>query len=253
MRAKTYKINLFLSILFCVAISVSVTIPHSAFGESGENAQTGKAYELVTPLFGRMLANYVFENEKDLIVLGVNKTHVTLVVWADDDGSCAYDFLSYVQARAKSSAAWKKFQSRLRILTLSADPKKVELSREKGKVFLNFSAEQASLEDLFSKAKAASAEVVIAVGSEAQLDPLAKRSEVTLLTRMSAWELEFVKDHTGRQILNLDQPELHELMVTRLVERGMNPVAARPRVPEQVEAFRSDKATKICFFRLTSG
>ncbi|OGX04883.1 MAG: hypothetical protein A3G87_04500 [Omnitrophica bacterium RIFCSPLOWO2_12_FULL_50_11] len=53
-------------------------------------------------------------------------------------------------------------------------------------------------------------------------------------------ELEFVKDASGRQIINLDGDRFRLKVYERLVREGMNPVYAMPASGEAIHRFRTD-------------
>lgn len=52
-------------------------------------------------------------------------------------------------------------------------------------------------------------------------------------------ELEFIEDESGRQAINLDDPQYQNQIYERLVREGMNPVHAWPETQELIRRFRS--------------
>ena len=62
---------------------------------------------------------------------------------------------------------------------------------------------------------------------------------------MGARELEFVKDESGRQAIDLDLPQYRYRIFERLVREGMNPVAAHPAAEQAVQDFRVSYGPKI--------
>ena len=52
-------------------------------------------------------------------------------------------------------------------------------------------------------------------------------------------ELEFIEDESGRQAINLDDPQYQNRIYERLVREGMNPVHAWPEAIARIEKFRS--------------
>ena len=90
---------------------------------------------------------------------------------------------------------------------------------------------------------------IFTVFDDRQKDKLLSVSGCTLLEVIGVFELEYVKDESGRQILSLDEPFVQERMLRRLVERGMNPLAARQVIKDAVKDFRSDADSHIFFLK----
>ncbi|OGW90099.1 MAG: hypothetical protein A3A73_01005 [Omnitrophica bacterium RIFCSPLOWO2_01_FULL_50_24] len=69
---------------------------------------------------------------------------------------------------------------------------------------------------------------------------------LTIHATITEPELEYVKDKTGRQLLNLDWSAPRERIYERYVYEGMNPVYAWPEVDQAIQKFRSsDKIAAV--------
>ncbi len=70
----------------------------------------------------------------------------------------------------------------------------------------------------------------------------------TLHSELSLFELEYVKDEKGRQIIDLDRPRFISQIFERLVQEGMNPVNAHLAADEAIKDFRKLKKPKLVIF-----
>jgi hypothetical protein len=73
---------------------------------------------------------------------------------------------------------------------------------------------------------------------EALEEPLLKEG-LLILDQFPEWELEYVKDNSGRQVIDLDSAQAIERVYERLVREGMNPVGAWPKAVDLATEFRT--------------
>jgi len=83
---------------------------------------------------------------------------------------------------------------------------------------------------------------------DASLKEMLKNQGFTIHSELSLFELEYVKNSEGRQMVNLDEPYfIHEIFKQR-VREGINPVQAHEAAEQAVKDFRKLKKPKLMVF-----
>lgn len=77
------------------------------------------------------------------------------------------------------------------------------------------------------------------------LESIFERAGLKIWTIIAQPELEFMKDESGRQVIDLDLPDYRNMIYERFVREGMNPVNAYPATDQAIQNFRKSRASKI--------
>jgi hypothetical protein len=105
-----------------------------------------------------------------------------------------------------------------------------------------------------NQAKEESFVVALAFHSDrVQLEAIAGQFGFSLSEAVPVPELEFAKDESGRQIVNLDDPKYEYQIYERLVREGLNPVEAHPYARQAIEHLRQMDNIQVLFFTKSFG
>ncbi len=75
-----------------------------------------------------------------------------------------------------------------------------------------------------------------------------KNQGFTIHSELSLFELEYVKNKAGRQMVNLDEPYFIHEIFKQQVRQGVNPVGAHEATDQAVKDFRKLKKPKLVIF-----
>ena len=184
----------------------------------------------VSPLYEEMLANQIYSLRRELLDQKTITEEDPFYLFSDEEGQVLIADIGKILKKNHPAISW----------SMNAG--------EKGMVGVQLIHDVEKW--LTSKFKNPISYVLVLTDEPPDDKLLAKLSAKGLLvhSELSLFELEFVKNEQGRQIVNLDDPSVQNRVFQRLVREGMNPVFAHSATDEGIKNFRKLKKPKLLIF-----
>lgn len=212
------------TILLCLLLFSSI-----AYGEAKSALRAG---ESISPVYEDMLAHQIYQLRKELIKQKTIQPEEDFAIMGLDreEHQLASEVLSHLK-RNYPKVNWQP-------------PRRIRIQ---GVLLMDGSQET----DITKAAKFIQKGYLMVFGLKpANGELITKLTDAgfRLHSEVSGFELEYVKNDEGRQIIDLDEPYFTNQIFERLVKQEMNPVHAHLAAEQAIKDFRKLKELKLVIF-----